>query len=384
MIDHWVEEVDKKMLGNSISSRLGRATGSRRGFVMVALTVCLVSLFGVAGLAIDMGRVYVAKSEAQTFADMTVIAAAREMDGTAAGLDLARAAVNTSAMKWGFARTSFTGTTIEFSPDQTTWSTTPANPATQRFVRVTPQVSNISLFFLPITTGRTTSGVKARAAAGQINVWSFQPNSNGTLPFAPLAHDPTATTCSTNSCFGFNPGDIITLRWPSNTNSKNLNNVCQADRDPKWVANAEIGGTDERGYIQETSSQAIREAIEDDKIFYTVELGQPVTMTGGIKAVQATSLENRALQDTDIISTTYAQYLARGTGNQRRIGVVPIVNPFNNFTVIGFGKVFLYTSYNPGGVKSLCAEYIGTHYFQGGDNTGTGTGQGVFALRMIE
>ena len=36
------------------------------------------------GLAIDMGRLYFAKSESQTFVDLTALAAAKKLDGTAA------------------------------------------------------------------------------------------------------------------------------------------------------------------------------------------------------------------------------------------------------------------------------------------------------------
>src|SRR5439155_7247528 len=134
---------------------------------------------------------------------------------------------------------------------------------------------------------------------------------------APLAHNVTDPN------FGFTPGDIITLRWPSNVNGNK--HFCEADDAPEWKAQSIIGGGDERGFIQETSGNAIEQAVVDDKIFYTVTLGLPVTMTGGVKATQASTLIERANQDADTTSKTHAEYLTH-THNERRIGAVPIVD----------------------------------------------------------
>jgi uncharacterized membrane protein len=49
---------------------------------MVALVVSMVFLLGMVGLAIDLGRMYIAKSEAQSFVDSAALAAAAQLNGT--------------------------------------------------------------------------------------------------------------------------------------------------------------------------------------------------------------------------------------------------------------------------------------------------------------
>jgi len=100
-----------------------------------------------------------------------------------------------------------------------------------------------------------------------------------------------------------------------------------------------------------------------------VTLGLPVTMTGGVKATQASTLIERANQDLDTSSTTHAQYLTH-LHNDRRIGAVPIVNANDGFRVIGFAKVFLPMNQDQNGNKSLCAEYVGPYYLLGSDDNG--------------
>src|ERR1700730_3161419 len=117
-----------------------------RGFVLVACMICAVVLFGMAGLAIDMGRMYITKNEAQSFGDSAALYAAQQLDGTTAGITAADNAVATNPNKWNFATTAFSGTITEYSADgATNWQTsdkvTAAQALTIRYVRVTPVVN---------------------------------------------------------------------------------------------------------------------------------------------------------------------------------------------------------------------------------------------------
>ena len=68
--------------------------GSRRsGYVLVALSLGLVFILGMAGLAVDIGRMYITKSEAQSFTDSASFSAALQLDGTSAGITRAQNAV---------------------------------------------------------------------------------------------------------------------------------------------------------------------------------------------------------------------------------------------------------------------------------------------------
>src|SRR5262249_21774204 len=125
---------------------------SERGFTLLAAGLCAVALFGAAGLAVDIGRMYITKNEAQTYSDAAAISAAIELDGTAAGLNRADAAVAASTNKWNFAPTAFSGTVTEYSADGLTgWAASAsAAPATSRYARVTANVANLPLYFLPM------------------------------------------------------------------------------------------------------------------------------------------------------------------------------------------------------------------------------------------
>jgi len=58
---------------------------------------------------------YITKNEAQSYADAAAVAAALKLDGTAAGLTAADAAVAASPNKWGFSTIAF-GTSFSRCP----------------------------------------------------------------------------------------------------------------------------------------------------------------------------------------------------------------------------------------------------------------------------
>src|SRR6266849_465743 len=139
-----------------------------RGFALLASAVAAVALFGMAGMAIDLGRVYIARNEAQTYADSAALYAARELDGTAASLTRTDAAVAANTNKWNFGTDAFSGTVIEYSADGSTGWATSANavPAKMSYVRVTAAIHNVALFFLPVTGTGGNATVRASAVAG--------------------------------------------------------------------------------------------------------------------------------------------------------------------------------------------------------------------------
>src|SRR5260370_36486475 len=61
-----------------------RRTGHReRGVVSIVVALSLAVLIGFVGLALDLGKVYVTKSEVQNSADACALAAARDLTGAA-------------------------------------------------------------------------------------------------------------------------------------------------------------------------------------------------------------------------------------------------------------------------------------------------------------
>src|ERR1700688_54016 len=91
-----------------------RADSRRSGYVLIALSLGLVFILGMAGLAIDVGRMYITKSEAQSFVDSAAFSAALQLDGTAAGITRAQAAVTSDPKLWQFQTNAFTNVTTMF------------------------------------------------------------------------------------------------------------------------------------------------------------------------------------------------------------------------------------------------------------------------------
>ena len=56
---------------------------------MPLIGLSLFVMIGMLGLAIDVGRIFVYKTELQTFADNSAMAAVAKMDGTQAGIQSA-------------------------------------------------------------------------------------------------------------------------------------------------------------------------------------------------------------------------------------------------------------------------------------------------------
>ena len=86
-------------------------------------------------------------------------------------------------------------------------------------------------------------------------------------------------------------------------------------------------------------------------------------MTGGNKQTESSALMTRVGQDSNSTAATYSAYASSGTGNGRRLIVVPANGGAPNFPVVGFALFFLLPSsaYNGTGNSSWCAEYVGPY-----------------------
>ena len=100
---------------------------AERGFVLIAMSVSMLLMLAVMGLAFDFGRIYIARNEAQVFTDAAAMAAALKIDGTAAGLARAREAVAAVPMRWNLGTKEFTGVIVEFSSDGAKWEKSPVS-----------------------------------------------------------------------------------------------------------------------------------------------------------------------------------------------------------------------------------------------------------------
>lgn len=371
-----------------------------KGYVLIGTCLGLVVMTGVAGIAVDLGRLYIARTELQSFADSAAISATLQLDGTTAGILRAQAAVTNTAigpnpMKWDMATKTVSSYSVVFaqgmsnSPntvDTTTWSANPANPSNYRFSKVTAGVTVpltfMQVFYAMMNQGSVNSqNVNVVGTAGQE---LLQTVPEGLLPFSPIAPD----VANTNGHYGFTAGVQYTMRYPP-PGQQNAANVCAGDAAGTYWSNLP---SSDRGYWGSTSAAALRGEIIYDQQTAPITIGGPVPMVGGQKTTEGSALDQRVSEDSDPTSLTYAQYMLAGTGNYRRIVALPINNGYlgngnaGNFTAIAIGAFFLLPqgTYSAAGVGSYCAEYIGP-FVQGSAYAGGGAATpSGFLVRLVQ
>jgi uncharacterized membrane protein len=143
---------------------------AQRGFVLIATSIAITLLLGVAGLAIDIGRMYVIRAELQSFTDAAALKAALALDGTAAGHDRARngaaqLAQGPHAMRWDMGSQSITNVV-------TTFSTDPKQPGVQlvRVVATEPAPIIFLRIFQPLTSSNVSAASVATKANGAVRL----------------------------------------------------------------------------------------------------------------------------------------------------------------------------------------------------------------------
>jgi Putative Flp pilus-assembly TadE/G-like len=319
------------------------------------------------GLALDLGRVYIAKNETQSFTDTAALAAALALNDANITASQDAVAANTKN-KWNMGTTNFAApdVTTEFArplpvsaskPDPDTWSAAPSSPAGYTFVRVTASVE-VQLYILPAVGTSRAQLVRAASVAGQVPLTSFK---SGLLPFSPILH---ASATAANPPFGMVVGSSYTLRYPGNSN------LCAGDQDDSaFLTLVNKQPPDERGFYQ-----------------LPVVFPGTIRMSGGAMDAALIALNERINFDTDRLSTTYAQYQAnvfngKRVGNGFRLIGAPVnAGPAAGGgarDIAGFGGFFLSSSstnvyYSAGDKVAWCAEYYGV-WNKAGQGAGPGT-----------
>lgn len=198
---------------------MGTRTGishKQRGATAVLAAIVIVVLVGMLGLVIDLGVVYVRKTELQNAADAAALAGARELNGTSAGVqDAATQAISIAALNGlDFAATpvAITNSNLAFGPGPDgPWSdygTAQGAPQNKWFIRViTDQESRPTWFIQVLDEALSTTSADAMAVAGRtlcegIPIFSCVPT--GELDPA----DPDK--CASANC-GFTPGKSYRL-----------------------------------------------------------------------------------------------------------------------------------------------------------------------------
>jgi hypothetical protein len=268
-------------------------------------------------------------------------------------------------------------------PDPATWDPNPASPTDYRFVQVTataavPLTFMLAFRILQAGTNAGTATTNASSVAAQALVTSFPA---GLLPFSPIAPSNIPDN------FGFTQGIEYTIRYPSGGGLKN-SDVCAGDQNQAYWSNLP---SQDRGFWGSNSASAIRGEIVDDTQAQVINIGDPVPMVGGAKNTEGAALDERVREDSDSVSATYAEYLALGNGNGRRVIGVPLNGGPPDFTAIGIGAFFLNatpTYQSVQGNTPICAQYIGP-YVEGSVHAGAGQtanagSTGGYVVRLIQ
>ncbi len=338
--------------GTALSHRSRRQSG----YILVATSLGLLFLLGAAGLSIDIGRMYITKTEAQAYVDSAAIAAAMQLDGSSTGIAKAQAAVASDTAKWRFDTTPFTNVTTTFgtSPNGP-FIAAPFDPTNYTYARVVATV-DLPMYLIRVVAG-PSSTIAAGAVAGRQPITTLP---GGEFPFSPFTRKgfSGASPDDPDDPYGFKVGNQYTLRWGAPGDSTQCGTDDWASKNGHTLAeNGKI-----RGYCCVAESAAeIREAIVGAATD-PITIGEPVNMDNGAKDTEMTTIAERVKYDKDQTAGTYAEYLANAKGNGARVVVVPVNGGAPNYVALGFAGFFLlppsqYTGLN--GNESACAIYLG-------------------------
>jgi hypothetical protein len=365
----------------------------------------VITLVGVLGMALDIGRMFIAKNETQAFCDSAALAAALALDGTTVGIAAAQTALANSTNSWNLDTTAVASPTLTFATAiGGPWVANP-NPATGYiYAKVSTSVP-VKLYLMPIVVPKTTQDVIASATAGQIAITTFP---EGLSPYTAVS------TNTTGPNFGLTVGNVYDIQWPQYngggncdpTDGSKINNCfikppCNDDSFASKQAVVSYWASANSGYWGATSNSVIEQEIVNLNAQTTpVSVGDNImpVLTNGNKASQANYLDERVNQDIEVTSNTVGTPTTSGTylglaHNGRRLLPVPIVDPTDatHTTVLGFGQFLLYTNgansdyykKSANGNDPFCAMYAGP-YQVGSISPGAGGNTGATRVKLVQ
>jgi Flp pilus assembly protein TadG len=376
----------------------GTTSRRKRGFVLITMAVGAVAIFGAVGLAVDVGRAFIAKNETQVFCDAAALAATVKLDGASTGITKAKAAVTSSTNAWNMASATVASPTVDFATNAGgPWLTTPSPASGYIYARVQASVS-LPLYFAPVVLGlvqqsaRYTQTVNTAAIAGQIPVTSFH---KGLAPYTAITTTPLAPG------FGFVVGNQYDIQWPAINAGGFVKPPC-AD-EPVASQNAVLANwnSDKNGYWGDSANSVIYQEVLDNIQLTPIDIGTNIypILTSGNKNAQATALDIRVRQDGDSTDNVLSTYLADPLHNGRRFIALPVVDPTVPYSapgggvtgVIGYASFFLLSDgttnsnfYKTGtGNDPFCAIYAGP-YVQGSTDPGASNGSGAYRVALVQ
>jgi hypothetical protein len=151
-----------------------RDIAGQRGAIAILVGLSIFMLFAFMGLALDLARTYIAKTELQNAADAAALAGAKRLNQTKAGIDNAvnDAIAYAGKNQFGFPRQAvvITAADIMFAPSPDgPWSTqseADANPAGLDFIQVNTEARVLSTLFMQIGTAFLPNAIASTSTLG--------------------------------------------------------------------------------------------------------------------------------------------------------------------------------------------------------------------------
>lgn len=182
-----------------------RAHAQQRGAIAIMFVLMLIVMLGFCGMALDLGQIYNRKIEIQALANAVALSAARELNGTSAGVAkaLSKAASAAQLLRYQYNGLPFdwSETAIKFSSTSSSGGWLDAGAATFApggllFVKVDtadlnspiPEVRTI--FMSVLSSSQSASGVRASAIAGRSSI--------DVMPLAVCAQSPNPAVSRAN------------------------------------------------------------------------------------------------------------------------------------------------------------------------------------------
>jgi Flp pilus assembly protein TadG len=150
--------VESIMRRNSPSNMLINGRRKERGAIAILVGLALVALIGFVGLALDLGKLYVVKSELQNSADSCALAAARDLTGATIDLSVSEAAgITAGHLNYAF----FQSAPVQLAVNSDVLFTDSLNnpfltksavvsPSSIKYVKCTTTLANVSNWFMQV------------------------------------------------------------------------------------------------------------------------------------------------------------------------------------------------------------------------------------------
>ncbi|MGN6082317.1 pilus assembly protein TadG-related protein [Trinickia sp.] len=159
-----------------------RTRRTQGGAVAVIVALSLAVLIGVVGLALDLGKLYVVRSELQNSADACALAAVRDLTGATINLSVSEAA---GIAAGSLNRVFFQSTQVQLATDSNvTFSDSLSNPflpkgsvakpSTMKYAKCTTSLANISNWFAQVLNVLPGNSV-ANASVSTVAVATISP-----------------------------------------------------------------------------------------------------------------------------------------------------------------------------------------------------------------